>query len=234
VLGATLAAAPPAARLAEAAGGRAVAWLVLAALYLGPMIASVVVLRAARAGLRAFGGEGADARLTAALLATSGFAVYVVILGAVLRATTHHHALAGATFALIAAAGGATIAGFSARAAAAVFERGPRLRSALLVLAVALGALALAVLAVALGRAPPASGAPAAAALLVDGLAYLLAALFASRGAFAARRGFAALGPPLAGALLVAGFSALRAPALAAAVGSGAPLTAWAVRQFVD
>src|SRR5579872_5733842 len=71
------------------------AWVALAAAALGPMIATVLILRAARDGLRAFGGEGAELRAYGAGLWLASLLVGFSVFGSVLRATTHHHALAG-------------------------------------------------------------------------------------------------------------------------------------------
>src|SRR5260370_19944491 len=74
-------------------------WLALAAATLGPMVAAIVVLRGAREGLRAFGGSGAGLRIYGVGLWLASLLVGLSLFGGILRATTHHHALAGVTFA---------------------------------------------------------------------------------------------------------------------------------------
>src|SRR5688572_22620589 len=72
----------------------------IAGAFLVPMIAAIAIMRGARVGLRAFGGPEATARgmgLVAWLVV--GFFVLAAF-GAALRATTHHHPLAGVTFAI--------------------------------------------------------------------------------------------------------------------------------------
>ena len=75
------------------------AWVALAAAALVPMVAAVVVLRGAREGLRAFAGPGAGLRAFGVGLWIASLIVAFTFFGGVLRAHTHHHGLAGVTFA---------------------------------------------------------------------------------------------------------------------------------------
>lgn len=83
--------------LAQDGTGRV--WTGLAAASLVPMVSAVVVLRGAREGLRAFGGPEAELRAYGVALWASSLLVALTLLGSVLRAATHQHALAGVTFA---------------------------------------------------------------------------------------------------------------------------------------
>src|ERR1019366_4733011 len=99
---AALACALPAAmRVAAVLGaeGTGRAWTGLAASALVPMVATVLTLRGAREGLRAFGGPGAELRAYGMALWAVWLVVALALFGSVLRATTHQHALAGVTFA---------------------------------------------------------------------------------------------------------------------------------------
>ena len=221
---ASLAASVPAAtRVARETDGRfgvTGAWLALAAATLVPMIFAVGVLRGARRGAALFGAPRALPRalgLTVWLLAS---ALTLLFFGAALRATTHHHALAGATYALVAVLVAAGLAAGVSRLVAlaagwgAVAER------------IVLGGLALALLAALLFfSSKVARTSPVGAALLVDVLACVIAAGLASGPNLGGSRVFAALGPPLAVAVLLLGLGGLRAaPKLPAVVRTRAPL----------
>src|SRR5580700_10897450 len=94
-------------------GGGSV-WLALAAAALLPSVVAVVVLRSARVGLRAFAGPGVGLRIFGVGLWLASLLVFLSLFGRVLRETTHHHGLAGVTFAmgaLAVAAGSALVCG---------------------------------------------------------------------------------------------------------------------------
>jgi hypothetical protein len=227
---AALAAALPAAlRVAAATGqdGTARAWAGLAAAALAPMVVMVVVLRGAREGLRAFGGPGAELRAYGVGLWAASLLVTLTFFGSVLRATTHQHALAGVTFALGALALAVGIALACVRVVAILRGASAGLRGGLafalaLVLFVALGVVGERFLQGA--SREPASG--PAAGMVVDVLAFSLAALFAARRSLASRRALAVVGPPVAVAIAALGLSALRDPPLRAAIDERAPVFA--------
>jgi hypothetical protein len=202
-------------------------WMALAAAALAPMIAMVVVLRAAREGLRAFGGEGAGVRAFGVGLWLTVLLVVLSVFGSVLRATTHHHALAGVTYAFgaLAAAVGAALA--CGRVVAILRGAPVAVRRVLMVLLSAAALAALAWVGLRFVRAAshdPESG--AAAATVVDVLAFMLAALFGSGRLFESRRALAIIGPPLAVFVAAVGVSTLRQPALRDAVAERAPVLA--------
>jgi hypothetical protein len=176
------------------------------------MFVAVLVLRQARGGVRALGGEHPSARAL-------GVAIWLVTLffslaafGAMLRATTHNHALAGATFAFGAVALAVGLGVVCARIAAIIGASPDQTRRGLVV---GLGGLlALAVLVAGLRWAHAldgtASASTSAGALCVDFLAFGLAALFASRPSFAERSTLAIVGPIVAVAVLALGIATLR------------------------
>jgi|HubBroStandDraft_2_1064218.scaffolds.fasta_scaffold50201_2 hypothetical protein len=203
------------------------AWVALAAATLVPMLAAVMVLRAAREGLRAFGGPGARLRIYGVLLWLAWLVILLALFGSALRRTTHQHALAGVTFAC-----GAVVLALGVGVACARVvsilraARGEVRRTAGAALAVgtagAVSWIGLAFLqAVA---SDPAS--VAASGMVLDLLAFLLAAFLASRrsvAAFAVRRTLALVGPPIAVALAALGLASLQDGALVAAMRERAP-----------
>jgi hypothetical protein len=211
--GAAIVCVIPAAMRASSEGepGVGKALVALSACALVPMIASVVVLRGAREGLRAFAGPGAALRAYGVGLWLGTLLFGLSIFGSLLRATTHHHALAGVTYAFGALAFAVADALVCARVMAvarALPDRGRRVL--LLALAVAVGILLFAV-GVRFVRAASSDAASyAAAGTVVDVLAFVLAALFASRARLAWRRPLALLGPPVAVIVAALGIVALR------------------------
>jgi hypothetical protein len=224
---------PAAVRVGPVAGGAGLlhAWLGLAAAALGPMVVAVAVLRGAREGLRAFGGPGAGLRAFGAGLWLASMLVVLSVFGSVLRATTHQHALAGVTFAFgaLAVAVGAGLV--CARLVAILSARSPGARRALVALLGAVALLALAWVGLRFVRAVSHEAAPsAAAATVVDVLAFVLAALLASRRPLLARRVLAYVGPPVVVVVAALGIGALRGDALRDAVIDRAPAFAPAAR----
>ncbi len=203
----------------------------LAAAALGPMVASILVLRGAREGLRAFAGLGVEVRAFGLALWLASLLVTFSVFGSVLRATTHHHALAGVTFAFGALALAVGSAVLCARFVAILRAASPTMRR---VMAMALGtAMAAAVgwVGVQFMRATahdPASA--SAAAIVVDVLAFALAAGFAAQPSFALRRPLALSGPPVAIVIAVLGVTALRDATLRHAIDEHAPAFSAAAR----
>ena len=224
---AALACALPAAmRVATALGaeGTGRAWTGLAASALVPMVATVVILRGAREGLRAFGGPGAELRAYGAVLWAAWLLVTLTFFGSILRATTHHHGLAGVTFAFGALMAAVGLALASARMVVLLRDAAPETRKIaaiglVLVTVLALGWVGVRFLNAA--RHDPASA--AAAGTIVDILAFALAAGFAARRTLASRRTLAVVGPPVAVAIAALGISALRDSPLRATIDERAP-----------
>jgi hypothetical protein len=197
-------------------------WAALAALTLGPALVLVMVFRAARFGLR--GGPGGPWVRTGGLFIWLALVLgFDVFFGAALRATTHHHALAGVTFAFFTLASTGVSALAARRMALALGDRSAIAQRVFAVFAVLafVGLLGLSVVRVGrgLGTSLPSSYGVA----LVDAAALLLACLFAAQPMFTRARFLAFVGPPLALALAVAGASALRKPDVHALVPAYAP-----------
>ncbi|MCL2449597.1 MAG: hypothetical protein FWD17_11675 [Polyangiaceae bacterium] len=211
-------------------------WITLGAAALLPMIGAVVVLRGARDGLRAFGlhaeaegdwtprSEAAERRAIGIALWLATLLILLSVFGGLLRATTHHHALAGVTYAI----GALFLAIASALGCARIVaildaaSEGTR-RVASGTLAVVTAA-ALAWVAVRFLRAATVDEASASAAsVVVDILAFSLAAGFAARPSFAGRRALALVGPPVAITVLVLGLITIYGGTLRTAIDDRAP-----------
>ncbi len=233
-------AVPPALRITAVLGvdaaepsGVGKAWVGLAAAALVPMVIAVVVLRGAREGLRAFGGPGADLRAYGVGLWASSLVVALTFFGSVLRSTTHHHALAGVTFAF----GALALAVASALACArvtSILMRAPPERRRAFAIALGFGAV-VAVGYTGLRFVHAASHDPAsvpAAGYVVDVLGFGLAAFLAAGQSLASRRPLALVGPPIAVVIAALGVSALRDAPLRVAIASAAPAFASMVDQL--
>jgi FtsH-binding integral membrane protein len=205
-------------------GRRGQLWLALAAATLGPMVVSVAVLRGAREGLRTLGGPDVAVVAFGTVLWLATLLVGLSLFGTVLRATTHHHALAGVTFGFGAIVLAIVSGLVCARIVAILKASSPRARR---ILAIALGAVACSGIAwvlVGFLRAVSSDGASSAApGTVIDVLAFVLAALFGARRSPLVGRPMALLGPPLAAVVLAIGVSALRDPSVLDAIGERAP-----------
>ncbi len=208
---------------AAATCGALAVWVALVSAAFVPMLGAVLLLRSARGGLRILAVPSALPNLAAFALWLLLESAVLFLLGAILRATTHHHALAGVTFAIAAVVCGA-LSMLVARRVVGLYRAGSVRVRALLGAAALVLALGFALLA---SRFSHTGGARLAASLgpsLVDGFAFFIAAGFASRTAFARIRVLSLLGPPLAVTVLLLGFSALRScPTLAEAIDEQAP-----------
>lgn len=223
-LAALLSSVPAALRLShERPVALTTAWLALAALALPHAIVCVTVLRRAVHGLRALLGPHAGVR-GGALLSWLGLQLAALgVLGTVLRASTHHRPLGGATLAIAAVtfalASGAVLARFAGDVAAAHLV----LRRAVLVLGALLAAGMFAICALALARA--ADTPPLVTAAIVDVLALCVASAAFAGEAFAWRRPLALAGPPAAVLVLALGVLAMRhSVGVGDAIREGAPM----------
>jgi hypothetical protein len=213
-------------------------WIALGAAALGPMVAAIVVLRGAREGLRAFGlqprpgtgddwgpsSEAAERRAYGIVLWLASLLVLLSVYGSVLRATTHHHALAGATYAigaLVLAIGSAIACARIVAILSGASDGVRRVGGAFLAIVTAAALAWVAVRFLRAASADPASA--AAAATVVDVLAFTLAAGFAARPSFAGWRAVALIGPPVAATVLVLGAVTGRDIALRTAIENRAP-----------
>jgi hypothetical protein len=225
-----LATGPAALRIASLDGPSG-AWPALVASTLLPMLLAVGVLRRARVGLRSFAGSRA---LAIGIWIPSLFVV-MVVLGAALRATTHHHPLAGATFAILSLVAAIGLAPFASRVATILTRwhadgRLVPLATTALVTLFVVGFVSVRVahgLGAASASTPPTGS---GATVLVDLLAFGMAALLASHPELATRRVLALFGPPVAAAVFVLGMTnLLQSSTLASAVDERAPAFSAAV-----
>jgi hypothetical protein len=229
-LGSAMAAAPAALRLQSAPGTCTPlgTWALLFGAAIVPMSLAVLALRRARSGFLALGKGGGMAPVLLGWW-VSCFAG-LTLLGAMLRARTHHRALGGVTFALAAFVLTVLSALFCLRMASAARKASPSSRWALAaVFAAVLG------FAVAMARHRLSAALPfptSEGAKLVDGLAFALSAFIVSGHPFVDKRVLALVGPPAAAILMILGVSSWRAcPSLRDALEERAPMFAWLVRQ---
>ncbi len=184
------------------------AWLTLAGLGIAPMLVLVPLARLARDGLRGFLGPGSLERVTAAVVFSCTWLWTLSVAGALLRAKTHHRALGGATFAILALVTLVFFALTSKRLGeivSVVRERRPDFGAAIAALACGLSLL---LLGLRVARASPLL--PALhRATLVDAIACALALAFVARRSFDERRVLSRIGPPVAVCLLAVSMHAL-------------------------
>jgi hypothetical protein len=220
-LGAMVASVPATFRVvagAEPPLAAPIVWAALAGATLVPCVVLVVLFRAARRGLASFGGEGASGRALGFLVWLFGSFDALLAFGALLRATTHHNALAGATFAVGGLVALTSLGVVVRRVVALADEWAPPIVLTFFGAALVVLLLIPLFLAMKVGRASPAAG------VLVDALAFLIAAGFASRASFGRWRALGVLGPPLAVLLLFLGASSVKTAPVAPAVRARAPL----------
>ncbi|MBX3206800.1 MAG: hypothetical protein KF764_17150 [Labilithrix sp.] len=204
-------------------------WMVLSAVSTPLAVAAVAVLRRARVGLQLLAGERTS------LLAMGGLWWTVIELGllsmfgALLSKTTHHHALAGVTFAAFAVISGIIVALFARRTTTLLARGGASLQK--LGLSIAAGCAFVGILLVGV-RTSRAEGAHTAAAL-VDALALVVATVLASSRAFGRWRPLAIVGVPLAVLVTMVGLTTLRFdPKLAQSLPETAPVHAFVIGLF--
>lgn len=199
-------------------------WLALAALLTPLSILMVAVLRRGRAGLYLLAGVRAPLFLAAALWWAVLELGVLSVFGAILRAKTHHHGLAGVTFATLALISGVVV-GLLAIRGVRMLTRTPA-RGYRLALSI-VGVTSFIVLLLVGFRTARAEGLHTAGALL-DMLALLLFSSIASTRVMARWRPLAVGGMPIAAAILLLGYATVRAePDLSGLLADGAPVQAW-------
>lgn len=209
-------------------------WLALAAVLLPLAILTVGVLRRARAGLQILVGvqtEGGGMRMDRVLLLAAGLLWWAVlqlgflsIFGAVLRKNTHHHGLAGVTFAFVAVVTGVGVAFFAVRGVRMLGRFGSGTQRAGTIVS---GLCAfIAILLVGL-RTSRAEGLHTAAAM-VDVLAITITAVMTSSRLFSRFRPLAIASVPLTVIVILVGLTTLWGDApLRAAFANFAPVHAF-------
>ncbi len=209
-------------------------WLALAAVLLPLAILSVGVLRRARAGLQILVGvqtEGGGMRMDRVLLLAAGLLWWAVlqlgflsVFGAVLRKNTHHHGLAGVTFAVVAVVTGVGVAFFAVRGVRMLARFGPGVQRGGAIVSAVCAFIAILLVGIRTSRA---DGLHTAAAM-VDVLAITITAVITSSRLFARWRPIAIAGVPITAIVIIVGISALWGDApLRAAFASSAPVHAF-------
>ena len=204
-------------------------WLALSALLTPLAVLVVAVFRRARLGMRILAGDRAELFAAAALWWAVIELGLLAVGGAVLRAKTHHHGLAGVTFAIFALVSGLVIALLAVRGVR-LMARYPSSghRFALMLVA---GCCFFAIILVGF-RTARAEGLHTAAAL-VDALALAVAGAIASTRVMSRLRMLAMVGVPLAAAVLLLGIAMVRTePDLGTMLAEAAPLHGFVLGIF--
>lgn len=223
VIAAVLASLPATMRLGD--GGSMVktgaAWMALAALATPLAVAAVGVFRRARAGAQLAFGDRLEVVAAGVLAWTTMQLLFAAAFAAVLRKNTHHHGLAGVTFAIFALVCGVFLA---------LLVRRVMTKLAVLPSSAHRGALALTalmtflVVIVAGVRTAPAEDLHTAAGM-VDAFALAIACGIASSRVLARQRPLAIAGVPIAAIVLVIGLASLHGNApFREALAKGAPI----------
>ena len=224
---ALLAALPATMRASAALPGDAPAirvWSALGVSALAPMAVAIVTVRRARVGLGSFAGPPSRLRVFGILLWLALLFVGLTLFGSVLSGTTHHHALAGVTYAFGAVALAVGLGLACARLVGVVRGLSDRSRNVAIALLGGGAFLALSyLLARFLSAATKDPASSDAASTVVDVLAFVFTALFASRDWRVANRPLAILGPPVAVFLASLGLTTLRDPPVYQAIVDRAP-----------
>lgn len=222
---------PAALRLASDASWSLVrAWPLLGGIAIVPIALLGLVGRRAYLGWRALGPDDAGLRLAVACGGIGWLGLLADRLGAVLRAKTHHHALAGVTFALAIVVFGAVLVLVSRRILALLRDLEPRYETLARLIAVAWAAAPVIGLVLALRAAAP-DLAPEARAAVIDGAALVLGTILASRTIATPRPALAVAGPLACALLLLVAGIGLREPNLRASLDGAAPLLARLIPQ---
>lgn len=204
-------------------------WLALSALLTPLAILVVAVFRRARMGMRILAGQQAELFAAAALWWAVIELGLLAVAGAVLRAKTHHHGLAGVTFAIFALVSGLVIALLAVRGVR-LMARYPSAGHRLALMIVA-GCCFFAIILVGF-RTARAEGLHTAAAL-VDALALAVAGAIASTRVLSRLRMLAMVGVPLAAAVLLLGIAMVRSePDLGTMLADAAPLHGFVLGIF--
>ena len=231
VVSAIAASLPAALRMGEdGSASRALEqWLVLSAVATPLAVTAVAVLRRARIGLQLLAGERGST-LAAGVLWWSVIELGLLsIFGALLRKTTHHHALAGVTFSAFAVVTGVIVALFARRTISMLTRGG----ASLLKIGLVIAAVCAFVVTMLVGlRTSRAEGIHTAGAL-VDALALAVTATIASSRPFGRWRPMAIAGVPVAVLLIMVGLTTLRFdPKLQEALAEAAPIHAFVIGLF--
>lgn len=230
VLAAMVSSLPAVLRIGDGGALRAIEqWLALAALLTPVAIVVVAVLRRGRVGLSILVGARGPLFAAAALWWAVLELGVLSIFGSVLRAKTHHHGLAGVTFAILALVSGLVIALLASRGVRMLLRMPPGGHRVALIVAASSAFIVVSLIGIRTSRA---TGLHTAAAV-VDSLALVVAAAIASTRAMSRWRPLAVGGVPVAVGILLLGIVCITAePELKAILSEGAPLQAWVLGIF--
>jgi hypothetical protein len=204
-------------------------WIILSALWLPMAVISVAVLRRARVGLRQLLGERASLLVIGVLWWSVIMLGLLAVVGAVLRKTTHHHALAGVTFAFFAVISGIVVALLARRTTSMLGRGGSKLQKVGMSIVAGCAVLTVVLVLVRTARATDLH----AAAGMVDAIALSICGVMTSSRAFTRVRPLAVVGLPVAILVLVIGLTLLRFdPKLHPILQAGAPLHALILDLF--
>lgn len=204
-------------------------WVVLSALCLPMAVIAVAVLKRARVGLRELLGERAQLLVIGVLWWSVIMLGLLAVVGAVLKKMTHHHALAGVTFAFFAVVSGIVVGLLARRTTAMLGRGGTKLQKVGLTIVGSCAVVVLGLVLVRTGKSPDLH----AAAGMIDAISLSIVALMTSSRAFTKLRPLAVVGLPAAILILVVGLTLLRFdPKLHPLLGVGAPLHALILDLF--
>jgi hypothetical protein len=231
VLSAIAASLPAVLRMGSAGSASRVLeqWMVLSAALTPLAVAGVAILRRARVGLRLLAGERASLFAMGVLWWSVIELGLLSTFGALLRKTTHHHALAGVTFAVFAVVTGIVVALFARRTTMVLARGGSSLQRMALVIAGACIFVGIILVGVRTSRAEGLH----TAALLVDALALAVSSTIASSRVIGRWRPMAIAGVPVAVLMIMVGFTSLRFdPKLAQLLVEKAPMHSFVIGLF--
>jgi hypothetical protein len=231
VLSAIASSLPPALRMGDdGSASRALEqWIVLSAVSTPLAVAAVAGLRRARIGLRLLLGEQASLLALGVLWWSVLELALLSMFGALLRKTTHHHALAGVSFAAFAVVTGVVVGLFARRTTMMLARGGASLQKIALVIAGGCAFVGIMVVGIRTSRA---EGLHTAAGL-VDVLAFAVTTTIASSRLFGRWRPVAIAGVPVATLVLMVGLTTLRFdPALRQSLMDTAPIHSLVIGLF--
>ena len=207
-IAAVLASLPAVLRVGDGGStGRAIdEWVALSAVLMPVAILAVGVFRRARAGIKLLAGDSVTAVASGVLWWAVIETSFLSLVGTGLRAKTHHHGLAGVTFAMMALFSGLAVALLAVRATKMIAKApGSSQRAGLIVSA---GCAFLVIMLIGMRTAK--SDTLHTAAALVDVLALVVAAAIASARGFSLLKPLALAGVPIAVIVFVLGIVSYR------------------------
>lgn len=207
-LAAILASLPAVLRVGDGGStGRAVdEWVALSAVLMPVAIFAVGVFRRARAGIKLLAGDSVTAVASGVLWWAVIETAFLSLVGTGLRAKTHHHGLAGVTFAMMALFSGLVVALLAVRATKMIAKAsGSSQRAGLIVSA---GCAFLVIMLIGMRTAK--SDTLHTAAALVDVLALVVASAIASARGFSLLKPLALAGVPVAVIVFILGIVSYR------------------------